>query len=541
LSTSGAGRAALAVIGLAGSLLVAYATRWGPWAFSDGAGYLMLARNLLSGRGLGLMRASGEFHPLSLHPPLFPLTLAALGLGGTDLIQVARWLNIALFGITIVLAGRLVYRATGRRWLAAGAGLTLLASPLLVYLFSGAMSEALFFALVLGTLIALQEYTRRGTRIFLVGAGVGSGLAVLTRYPGVALLVPGLVAVLAGKPKEWKLRTLDAGLYLGMACAPVLAWLGWVSAQPGADPPRQWIWDLGRVPTRVGPVIEGVGQGLWDWLPFTSSASSLPTSVKQSVLAIVVIAVLVLAGFLLLRLRRRLPETWRWDPSIQLGGLLGAFVIGYLGQLTLTYLFSAPVLDPSDIDQRILAPILLAGGLILFTEADLLMRSAPARRWLAIVPGGLALVYAAWFLPQGWKIASGLNQQGAGYTSQSWRGSSTIAALRSLPTETPIITNESAAVMLWLDRPAYDFKLPAVDQPGSALDRFGDGADELEWIFREQGAALVLFNSISAQLAGSYGEEGAGTRLADLTRGLQLFAKSEDGVVYFYPNGGQSE
>jgi hypothetical protein len=353
--------------------------------------------------------------------------------------------------------------------------------------------------------------------------------------------VPGLVAVLAGKAKDWKLRTLDAGLYLGVACAPVLAWLGWVSAQPGADPPRQWIWDLTGLGSRVKPVIEGVGQALWDWLPFTSSTSSLPTSVKQSVLAMVVLAVLVLAVFLILRLRRRLPGIWRRDSSIQLGALLGAFVLAYLGQLTVTYLFSAPVLDPSDIDQRILAPILVAGALILFGVADLLIRSAPARRWPAIMAGGLALVYAAWFLPQGWKVASSLNQAGAGYTSQSWRSSPTIAALQSLPTETPIITNESAAVMLWLDRPAYDFKLPVADQPGSALDRFGDGADELASIFREQGAALVLFSSISGQLAGRYGEEGAGTRLSALTEGLELFARLDDGQVFFYPIEGESE
>ncbi|MGH2619655.1 MAG: hypothetical protein ACRDHG_03665, partial [Anaerolineales bacterium] len=174
------GRVALGAIGLSGSLLVAYATRWGPWAFSDGAGYLILARNLLRGRGLGLLRASGEFQPLSLHPPLFPIALAGFGLVAPDLIQVARWLNTALFGITIVLAGGLVYRAVGRWWLAALAGLTVLAAPLLIYLFSGAMSEPLFFVLSLGILLALQEYTRAGERKLLVVAGIASGLAILT-------------------------------------------------------------------------------------------------------------------------------------------------------------------------------------------------------------------------------------------------------------------------------------------------------------------------------------------------------------------------
>ena len=535
------GGAALAFAGLAGSLLVAYATRWGPWAFSDGAGYIILARNLLRGRGLGLMRASGEFHPLSLHPPLFPLTLAAFGFAGADLAEVARWLNAALFGITIVLGGVLVYRATGRRWLGPSAGLTLLASPLLVYLFSGAMSEPLFFVLTLGSLIALQGYTRRRERIYLVAAGIASGLALITRYPGVALLAPGVVAILASRARDWKGKAVDCSLFVGLAGAPMLAWLGWLSAQPGADPPRQWTWDLTDLLSRVRPVVEGVGYALWDWLPFSGWASDRSIPFKQALLALIVVVVVALTVLAYLRLRSGLPRTWHSDPSVLLGLLLGTFALAYFGQLTFTYLFSLPALDPSDIDQRILAPILVAIGLYLFVLAELLMRSATSRRWLAIVPSGLLLLYAAWFLPQAWNIASSLHQAGAGYTSQSWRSSPTIAALQALPTQTPIITNESAAVMLWLDRPAYDFRMPAADQPGSALDRFGDSADELASIFREQGAALVLFNSISAQLAGSYGEEGAGTRLAALTQGLELFARLEDGQVFFYPIEEESE
>jgi len=313
------------------------------------------------------------------------------------------------------------------------------------------------------------------------------------------------------------------------------------SAQPGADPPRQWTWDLSDLLSRVRPVVEGVGYALWDWLPFSGWASDRSIPFKQALLALIVVVVVALTVLAFLRLRSGLPRTWHSDPSVLLGLLLGTFALAYFGQLTFTYLFSLPALDPSDIDQRILAPILVAIGLFLFVLAELLMRSATSRRWLAIVPSGLLLLYAAWFLPQAWNIASSLHQAGAGYTSQSWRTSPTIAALQALPTQTPIITNESAAVMLWLDRPAYDFKLPAADQPGSALDRFGDGADELASIFREQGAALVLFNSISAQLAGSYGEEGAGTRLAALTQGLELFARLDDGQVFFYPIEGQSE
>lgn len=118
--------------GLAG-LAVLHATRWGPWAMSDATEYIISARNLLEGHGLGLFAASGRFMPLSLHPPLYPLVLAALGVTGLDLVLIARWLDAFLFGAIVFLAIRGAQGANELSVAPFAFGLLVATAPLLLW------------------------------------------------------------------------------------------------------------------------------------------------------------------------------------------------------------------------------------------------------------------------------------------------------------------------------------------------------------------------------------------------------------------------
>src|SRR3990170_8980315 len=102
----------MAVVAGLACAAVLYGTSSGPWAYSDSAAYLVSARNLVNGRGLGYPAPSGEFIPLSLHPPLFSFLLAALDLAGIDDIDGARFLHAAFFGLLVLLVGITVRRTT---------------------------------------------------------------------------------------------------------------------------------------------------------------------------------------------------------------------------------------------------------------------------------------------------------------------------------------------------------------------------------------------------------------------------------------------
>ncbi|HPC05781.1 MAG TPA: hypothetical protein PLI60_03595, partial [Anaerolineaceae bacterium] len=63
-----------------GMTLVAYSTSLGPGVGGDATIYITSARNLLEGRGLGLIEADGSFRLLPYFPPGYPLALSLFGL-----------------------------------------------------------------------------------------------------------------------------------------------------------------------------------------------------------------------------------------------------------------------------------------------------------------------------------------------------------------------------------------------------------------------------------------------------------------------------
>jgi hypothetical protein len=132
------------LIGILGSLVIIYSTRWGPWVFSDSTGYIVSARNLIAGHGLGLFGPSGAFHPLTLHPPFFSLLLSVFGWIGVNLVTAARWMNVILFGLTIILIGLSIFAVTHSSWLSIISSILIFSMPELIDIYSGAMSEPLF-------------------------------------------------------------------------------------------------------------------------------------------------------------------------------------------------------------------------------------------------------------------------------------------------------------------------------------------------------------------------------------------------------------
>ncbi len=514
-------------IGVVAAVASLYATKWGPWLYSDGAGYIMLARNLLAGRGLGLVRASGEFQPLSMHPPLYPLALAGLGLTGAELLGVARWFGAALFAFTIVIVGLAIFHLSHRPWLALAAATVTLASPQLVRLYTGVLSEPLFIVTGFGSVLLLLVYFATPRPWALILSGLAAGLSALTRYPGVAFIGAGILALLLFSRSRRLVGTLS---YAAMAVALNLIWLTWMSRQVGADPPREWNWNLVGLWERSEPIRGGIVAEAWKWIPFETSLGPIPYALRLAIFALVGLAV---ALVLFLSLHKMDRSSMLESRPLQLAVLMALFSSAYLAILAAVFLFSLPPLEASDIDQRIMTPVYLAVVLGAFSSFSLVIGTWPRRIEIQLVGVGVTLLALAWLLPESWNLTRQLGKAGEGYTSPEWMSSETLRQARALPEGMPIITNESTALMLHLDRAAYD--LPQIQQAerASSFSRFGDGNTAEERVFREEGAALVLFDSIRWQLHGIYGGD-AEFRLERLTQGLHLHVLTEDGAIYFY-------
>lgn len=514
-------------------LLVLYATPYGPWVYSDSTEYIVSARNLLSGRGLGLIQASGDFQPISLHPPLYPLALALGGLLGDDLVDWARWLNAFLFGATILLAAGLVQHATHSPWLALGAGVVIAVDPQSIALHLGAMAEPLFLVTVLGTLSLLLLYLERKRSFLLLAAGLSCGLALLTRYPGVALAGAGAVGLLIFLETGWRQRLRDAGIFLVLAAAPLGLWQIWLAFL--REPSAGWRWNtgVGNLWQALAPFRIEFMTVVGEWIPYRPNLPTFPDWLKPRVMLAVGMILVTLAVAAAHRISRRdKTPFWRLR-SLQLAGLAFAFAWLSVGVLAAVFVYSLPRLTPADINRRMLLPPQIGFTLSGFGLAHLAMRAWPRLRAIPLLMAMGILLVASWDLPQSWEYVTDLRRAGEGYTGLMWRNSPTLKAVQALPPELPLITNESAALLFLLDRPAYDLPELVRGEKLRNYTRFGDGQDAEDRIFREEGAALVLFDSAYSRFYRIY-EAETDDRLEALVRGLAARAQYDDGTIYFY-------
>lgn len=521
----------IALLLLLAPLAVLYATRLGPWIFSDSVEYIASARNFLKGEGLGLIKPNGDFQPIYLHPPFYPLTLAVGGALGIDLVQFARWMNIVLFGLTVSVAAGLLYNATRSYWLAAAAALLTLTNPDFFWVSSGAMPEPLFYFLGFAgvfMLILYFQFTKVG---YLVAAAAAASIALLTRFPGAAFVAAGWVGILLFARAGWRRRLIDAGLFALIAGIPFLFWAMWVLSHPEAGSPRQWTFVGVDAWGNLAPFRIEFVNVVWKWLPFNDYLPHIPYSPKPKIMAAALLAFVLAIAYVLRRSSKRKQISWPSNRAFQLWVMLLLISAASVGIVAAVFAFSTPALDPSDVDGRILLPLRLSLSLAFLAAAYLVFEAWPGKRWIRFLTAALTLVLLSWQLPQAWKSATELHDNGAGLIA--WRNSEMLNQIQALPRDVPIITNESAAILLYLDRPTYDIPELITREPLENFPRFGRGTTGADRRFREGGAALALFNSAPYQFYWIYYEDTE-ERLAALTDGLYVHSTSGDGAIYFF-------
>jgi len=513
-----------------GGAAVLLATRFGPWAHGDSTGYIATARNLLSGLGLGMVNPSGEYRPLSHFPPLYPLTLGAMGLFHLDVIDAARFLDVGLLAAVIALIGWWMKEASDSYLFGALIAAIVLTSSAIVRMFTGAMSEPLFVFLSIGCTALLAGYLRHGKRRLLLLSAAAAALASLTRYVGVGWIAAGSLAVLSLGSFDRKRRVIDALGFGVVSAIPMLGWLLFLAAQPAPRTARSWALDVGELWSRLGPFRLDLVEAAWGLLRVTENLPAAPYRMRLLLLGLVFLTQLVLlVYFLRTREQHGAEDADAAGRSLQAAGLSFIFVIFYGIVLALAFLFSLP---SPDINERMLAPVVpLAWIVLACTLAGIGKRTAKERCARCLLVAAVAAMMIS-DLPASLRLITRLHESGEGYTSKSWRSSETIQVVRGLPASAPLVSNQPDAILLLTGRPAYEMSELVDGEPRQSFSRFGDNLEEdEERAFIEQGAALVLFNSITGQLKNIYSDE-AETRLQALTRGLYLFARVEDGAVY---------
>lgn len=518
------------MISLLGSLMIYYSTSWGPWVFSDSTEYIVSARNLLAGRGLGIYGPSGAFHPLSLHPPFYSLVLGFFGLFGADLVMTARWIDVSLFGLTILLVGSTLYVFTQSSWLPIMGSLLLFSIPGLVDIFSGAMSEPLFIFTGLAGISLILWFLSVNRDILLLAAALFSGLSFLTRYSGLSFIITGIVCLLIFSQRPWKSRFRIVLIYGGVSCLPIIVWLIWLKVQAIN---AGTILINANLSGQISKFRLGAMEIFWSWLPFTSLLPQYTYNLARSLLLIFILLMLLAVSLSAWKIHQNNLKVFSTSNGLFFAGSLIIFAIAFLFVFCFSYLFTYPT---PDLNSRTLLPVQVAAVMAPFLILLFFTRAWPSVKWLNLIPIFLSFGISISYLHDSIGIVSNYHQSGAGYTSRNWRKSQTILFVEQLSPSIPIITNETALVMFYTGLPAYEISELIDRVPQNISTRYGDDLnDPAQKAFQKDGAALVLFNSSLYQFQQLYGAQ-ASNRLENFTRGLLLYAQTTDGVIYFYPS-----
>lgn len=530
-----------AIFALFAMALVFVATTHGPGVGGDATIYLTSAENLIAGNGLGWTEADGSFRLLPYTPPFYPLTLSLIGFLG-DMVAGARLLNVVLFAATVALCGLGFTRFTGQGWLGALLGGLLAFSPVLLGVEVWAMSEPLFLLLGFGGLFALLAYLETRRRGYWIASAVLCGLAFLTRYMGLAFpATAGLALLLLGRGEDRRVRlslvwrNLRDAVLFGILCLlPILAWfvvdfsitgtLGSRSGQPAAAYWQRFL--------EIGPALQQI---VLFWLVPDSVSARLP-GVLQTAAWIVPLVLLVGLAVLLVRRSR---ESGRKDGAGQQGvsssAVRLAVVFGLFGPVYLIVLAVAQVYTypPITLASRMLSPFhlsILVWMVALFFLGLRILAPRSRLAWTVVSLGLLAFLGS--YALRSALIARDYHSSGIGYNAVSWRGSQTIAALKDLPADVPLISNETTAIMYLAGRPAYALQEIYQDHPQETFTVYGEGNDVAQRVFREQNGALVLFKANLEEDFAMYGDQ-AGERVRALTEGLYPYFDGEDGAIFF--------
>ncbi len=415
---------------LAAILIVLSTTRYGVGLSADSAAYISTARNLMNGEGYTNFK--GE--PLLAFPPLYPTVLAVFDWGWFDLIDVARYVNAAFFGLIVAISTHWLTTHTASRWLSLlGAAAILLSVPLIeVSVF--AWSEPLFILGSLLSLLQIEQFLRSDRYEYLVLAGVFAALAALTRYAGLSLILTGTAVLLLNGRPSIAHRIRDVALFCVASLLPVLPWFL-----------RNYVVSstfMGyRVPAAsdlVASIGETISVGTAWFLP-----TALPVSIRAALVALLFLSIISIAVWTLWRSgdRSTLVDVWHVVP-------LAFFIVIYTAFLIRSVTFTAL----SAIDDRYLSPIYVPLVLTLIFIAGKITTTRNTLFGTRMARAGLLIGLTLWLSYPAVNVLRAVRNyrdRGAGgFHTARWVDSDLIKYLRAHPLEGLVFSNDAYGMYL---------------------------------------------------------------------------------------------
>jgi hypothetical protein len=403
-------------------------------------------------------------------------------------------------------------------------------------MFSSAYSEPLFILLFLSGGWSLLAYLQKEKTFLLLLSAVLIGMIPATRYAGIAMVLAGGGCVLLLSAGNSWARIKKAALFTSLAGLPIVLWLVWIySSSAHSVGGRSLGMDWRRLSAQFQAFRGIFMDTVWKWVPFQSHEMLLRYRLRFILMGLglaVVLTLVIMAGR---RLRKVTEEIH--NSGMQIFVFFGLSSLIFVAVLVVTYLFTRPTID---VDNRMLLP-LYVGSVMAFYAAFVLWQAAWFKgklRLFRILPWLIAVVCVFWYFPQTFEkvdfyhAGDGLN---AGLTAYRWNKSGIIQAVRNLPVERPVISNDWELLQLWTGRPIYGFWNTFPATPPIQKTAYGTMVDDpVQSVFCQQGAVLVIFTDFPTQFQSHVGDTYL-DQWPYLFADLSVYGTYPDGNIYLCP------
>ena len=442
-------------LGFIGMLAIFYSTRWGIGLNQDSLFYIGGAESILRGQGYSYLQL-GEIRTITKWPPLYSLALATFGMISTNVSDGARWLNALLFGVNIIMVGRMVMVKTARLWPAMLASLLMLLSGDMITYHAMAVSEPLYISFGLAALYFLDKYIQRASIYHLILASLLVSAASLTRYLGVSLIAALCISLVIFSKRTLRQRLIDCALAGLVSSLPLLLWQI-----------RNWQLSRSEAPLASGAELARVefqthliqGRHLEPALAVISSwllPRPLPTSLQVVGLVVVLLVILLIVI--------------RSDRGNIFIYLNVTYVVVYCSSLVFFISFAS-----RDIyfDSRYLLPVFVSTVLLITIYlGQMPWKSKPVVR-IAITAVCVLLLLS--YFQRAAALVRQAHQYGLGFAGTIWTRSKIVNSIKYFPTDVRIYSNLPISVIFLTRRQVnalpYKFDPNSEEPYGNYLEK----------------------------------------------------------------------
>jgi 4-amino-4-deoxy-L-arabinose transferase-like glycosyltransferase len=438
----------LGLVTATGIWLLTISTPGGLGLIDDAISYIAAARALLSGLGFTRTWLGSGLEPITHWPPGYPATLAAISYFlKIDPYRSARALNALLLGGNAALLALLGYKMTRSTLWAGILSLLFLTNNAILRLHAQALSEPLYLfvsMLAFWAFYAAIERNDNKNAFLLVLTGFLTALSYITRYAALSLFATFVAAILILFP-TWRKRFISLAYFLIGAVPPIYAWMARNEAVGGSATNRAMRWH---------PVtLENVQRGLHEFFAFLIPLRSLWGSWYENYTFLGWLLGLLTVGLLFWLLPQGLRSFFKpgkHKTPEPLPFITALYLFGYMGSLLVSLtLFDAA----TPLNDRILSPVYVAALIMLVYF--FFRRSGQGKIAIRAIAFIVPIFFLAIFIPSQTEMVRELQQTPTGFASWRWRESVVMEAIRALPEDVAVYTNQPPAVFFWTGRAPY--------------------------------------------------------------------------------------